>query len=656
MSTPAPRTQWQTWSGVALIAVVGAACSGGGAGVAASNASPPSATLEFKKGQVSLQRAGKTVPAELGYLYVKDAIETGAGAEATIRFPGDRVIEIGPDARLVIGEDKTGIVLEVARGLVLSRTPAPAPGNFGGTVMLSISTPFGLTRLGSTLNEVSVVVGKDSANIEVRVGTVAFVSRDGQTRNANAGDTLVVTLGSAEFTHSAPPPSLVLEPIQVILLSTSGRTEVKKKDARTWVAVRKAGAELSAGEGVRVKDGSSVLQFPESTSRFTLNKGAEIVFDKSERGNGLEQSSLTLTRGDLLGSLAADRKSQLRVGGLELVSDAGGQFTLVKTADGVGVTSLTGDLLLRSNGAEVALRAGQTATVPSEGAPKVEAAGRRELVLPSRQGLRVFHSGLEALTLAWSGEAHDYKVEVATDRGFSDKLLSGVVHQAQVDLPAPRQGALFWRITEADGGKEVDSGSAVFQPEAADKELGRVRNEVPEGTEKTTIYYQDKPPAVTFTYRPEPNAAAYRLRVYKENALDKPVVERSVKEERLPLEAGILVEGNYIWEVMPLSSTGVELRGGKTSQLELAYDNAVPNLVIRSPRNGELLVGNTIEVAGVAPVGARVFVNGRPVTLDEKARFQASVAPTGKPPLVIFRMVPSSGPEVFTVRTLRRGK
>jgi hypothetical protein len=211
-------------------------------------------------------------------------------------------------------------------------------------------------------------------------------------------------------------------------------------------------------------------------------------------------------------------------------------------------------------------------------------------------------------------------------------------------------------VTDPATQKPVDSGSAVFSPEPEARELSRVRNEVADGAEKTTIFYQDKPPAVTFTYRAEAGAAKYRVTVYSASALDKPVAERLSAEDRVPLEAGVLAEGSYVWSVTPLSEKGVELRGGKMNKLELAYDNAVPALVILGPPNGSLVTGAKVDVSGIAPVGAKVWVNGRPVALDAKARFDTTAVPFGRPPTVVFRAVLATGLEVLTIRTLRRGR
>ena len=61
-----------------------------------------------------------------------------------------------------------------------------------------------------------------------------------------------------------------------------------------------------------------------------------------------------------------------------------------------------------------------------------------------------------------------------------------------------------------------------------------------------------------------------------------------------------------------------------------------------------------MKCAGVAPIGAKVQINGKPVALDEKSRFDTEVAPMGGG-LLVFRMV-NGASEVYTVRRVHKGK
>ncbi len=615
----------------ALCVLVGA-CSKGADGppLDAGVAEPaPAAHLETTKGEVTLDRGGKVGPAQLGYLFVGDAIETGEGGEATVRFPGGRRVEVGPDARFTIAEGEGGLVLNVARGLVLTRVPAAKAGEkLEPQVSLSILTPFGLTRVGKS--EVAVDVGADTTRVDVKIGQIELVSRNGE----------VTTAGAGEKVEQGTKKVMVLPAVEVTIFA-GGKSELKKKDGKSWVAMGKKPMALADGDAMRVKDGKATLQA--GTTKLVFGKGTEVGFAKALG----DETDLDLKKGDVAGTLT--KKGKVRLGGgLTLVSDLGGQFTVTRTGSGFDVSAVAGDLRIeRPNEEAKVLQGGQSAKVGK--AVEVTEASRDVLALPTRMGLKVFHPNVGRMSLVWDGdEGKAYRVEVAPGPSFTEPLVAGVLHQRFVSVAVPARGNLYWRVFDAE--KEVDRGSAYFAPEPRSAgELDLRRNEVQDGADKTTIYYQDKPPALTFTFAGDPGAAKYKLSVFKEGALSVPVLEKSVKETQVVLD-GALAEGKYLWSVTPLDAKNAGLRGGKLNKLDIVYDNAVPTLLIKSPRNGDAGGG---AVLGVAPVGAKVFVNGRALELDDKSRFNTKVAalPGGR---FFFRVVGKNGAEVYTVRTVRR--
>ena len=89
-------------------------------------------------------------------------------------------------------------------------------------------------------------------------------------------------------------------------------------------------------------------------------------------------------------------------------------------------------------------------------------------------------------------EQGEVRVEVASDAAFKVPVLSGTARGGFVNVTPPARGSLHWRVRKPDG-SEVARGSASFGPERSTKgELDRLRNRVPEGPEKTTIFFQDK--------------------------------------------------------------------------------------------------------------------------------------------------------------------
>lgn len=609
----------------------------------------PLARLEGLSGDVRLERAGKRVPAVEGPLLAGDAVETGDQGSAVVRFPGGRTVEVGREGRFALGSDSTGVVMKVERGIVLSRVPAGGGGAAGSKVTLNILTPFGLTRVGPEPSEVKVAVAEDSARVEVKLGAIELVSKDGRTLRAAEGDAVDLTRERAQVVPVAPRV-VELAPIAVTVRATSGDAEVKAKDTGRWRKVRREGEVLTSGDGVRTKRGEAVLSLKDSGSLLTLSPGAEAVLEGAGQGGAIDEARVNLLQGLLAVQLAAGRTSRLVLPELTLEGGGAAKLEIRRTGAGVQVAAQAGDVTLRRGETRQALRAGERATVGSDGSAKVEPVDEAVVAVGPGEGTEVFHRGLAEVALTWEGEG-DTVVEAAQDAAFSRRVLWGRVHRPSVNVSALARGTLYWRVRKEDGA-QVAAGSVHFAPESPPSALARVRNVVPEGPEKTTIFYQDKPPAVTFTYGAEPQASTYRVAVYKAGSLTTPVAQRTVGETRAALEAGALGEGSYLWSVTPLSQAGAALKGGRMNKLELVYDNSVVGLVVDSPRQGGA-VAEKVRASGVAPVDARLSINGRAVPLDAKHRFDTWVAPMGMPPLLVFKMTRPGAPDVLTVRTLK---
>lgn len=606
------------------------------------------ARLEKVTGEVRLERGGKTSPAVTGPLSRGDAVETGADGSATVRFADGRTVEVGPDARFMLDEDANGVVLAVSRGLVLSRVPADAGrGKAGPRVQLTLLTPFGLTRVGSAESAVQVDVGKDEGHVEVLLGEVEVVAKNGQAVKATQGQ--AVSVKSEGVTTRV----LELAPVQVTVNAATGRAEWKQKGTAKWRGVDKGGEALRAGDSVRVRRGTAVLTLEGSGSLLSLGTGGELVVEGVDRRGSTDEARLDLLKGELGLLLAPGRASRVVLPGLRLESSGGARLDVRRTGDGFTVDSRAGDVTLVRGEARDALRAGERATVEEGEAPaQIESVAQAPLALSSANGQQVFQKRPSEVALTWP-EAGEVRVEVASDADFKKTVLAGVARRGFVNVAAPAKGSLYWRVRRPDG-SEVAHGSASFGPERSSKgELGRLHNRVPEGPEKTTIFFQDKPPAVTFTCQADPRAASYKVAVYRAGALGTPVAERTASSPQVPLEAGVLKEGSFLWSITPIAHSGQPVRGARMSKLELVFDNSVPTLVVSAPREGQRAAGSRVRVAGVAPVDATLSVNGKPLALDSKHRFDTWVAPEGKPPRVVFKMSRPGAPDVHTVRTLK---
>lgn len=616
----------------------------GVAPVDAAVARPAAATFASLEGTVTVLEGGAGTPVVAkvgGPLFDGDVVETGAASSARLRFMDGREVELQQNGRFEVGGTGGEVTLEVGQGVVVSRGGGPTEGS---AVSLTIDTPFGLVRVGSA--GLSVNVAGEAASVDVLAGAVTLVGREGEAISLESGEGGALTKQGA---------TRRLEPLTIVLSQGTGRIELKRKDGKTFAVVNpKKAPTLAPGDTLRVAQGSATLTPAKSDARLTLLSGTEIGVGESARTGGAEDLALEVKKGTLQLALPFGKKRTIRPGeGLTVVAEQGGQVSIVRGRNGLELNSVVGDLAVTiEGGASVVVKGGQSATVTKAGVEAKDAT-REALVLPARGTVRLLHPGPERVAIDWPGEKDKaYRVVVGTEPGLERPFIDGIVHQTFLNVLAPARGLLVWKVL--DGETEIARGSASCGPERLSDELGGITNEVPAGPDKTVIYFQDKPPALSFTWKAaDKPVAEYQLRVYRAGALSAPLQEKRVPGPQAQLPLGSLTEGTYQWDVTWLDGTGAAIgTSGKMNQLELHYDNAVRAILIKSPRNGDPLTGK-VAIAGIAPLGVRVTANGQGLTLDEKARFTGQVTPLpgGR---VAFRVL-QQGVDTFVVRWLGKG-
>lgn len=637
-------------------AITGAACEepsqeGPPVAAAAPDAGAAIARVVEMEGDVKLTRHSDTRTMGLEPLRDGDLLQTGADSGALVELFDGRRIEVGPEAHVVFRMESGRVLLEVARGLLIAHGGGADAGVASPQQLseLRIVTPFGDTRVRQ-LAALSLDVGEESQEVDVTFGAVLHTATNGKPVEITMGQVARITRADTTVTDK---PRVLLEPMSIVLSAEGAKVELREGAQGKWRRIS-ADRGLEAGDGVRVKSGRSRVKL-RGSGGLSLLAGSEVEWGMSSAGEGVVALRLQLKRGSV--SLDAAEPTRLDLaGGTEVKTDDAAQVTISRRGKALEVAATTGDAQVTTSSGSTRLRAGEVAQVTAQGTVSVTAASRAAVALPSRLGLRVFHPGIREVALTWEGsQQDDHLVEVAADSSFAALVAKGRVHGTFINVPAPRKGALHWRVRSADGGRLLDKGSATFAGEPPPRRQGGLENEVRDGAEHTTIYFQDELPAITFTFRRTEVAARYKVTVYRKGALDRPLVEQTVAATAAPLKRGALAEGSYLWTVTPLSDSGQPLRGGKMNKLEIIFDNSVTTTVITAPKNG-VRFGPRVVASGVVPVGAKVVVNGRPAPLDDKHRFEVTVAPWGPPPLVVFRQQHQGSADVFIVRVGKRGK
>lgn len=513
---------------------------------------------------VRLERGNRRGTAELGYVSSGDSFETAAGGGIRFRFPAGRIVEAGPETKLTLREEKSGAVVQVARGSVRVGFSGAADGGREPAEFappLTLRTENGWARCEGIQDSAAVQVGSDAAEVQVLGGKVEVASRTGKSLYGGRGDRFILSAGKFERAVEPAAPAIAAANgrTAIRVLIPAGVAEVRRSDSRKWVRISPRGDSVSEGDLLRVRAGELAMDL--AGAQLIAVAGAELLYER-----GGDEPSFALSKGEVALKLDQPKRRSLSISGIHLASQDAGHFLLARTPQGFELTALAGDIAFQKSSFQGQALAGQLATFQGSRPPLVEDLDRAELVLTSMFGITVYQAGMDWVTFAWDGTKAEGRVEVASDAAFSNMLLRGAVHRPFVNVPAPGQGSLFWRALDAEG-KTLGRGGVLFGPELPSGDLARPRS-VPEGNE-----------------------------------------------------------------------------------LGMISKKGVPALLIRAPRNGEP-VKSKVEASGIAPAGARVLVNGKLAPLDDKLRFDLSVAPVGQPPMIIFRLVRPSEPDLIVVRSL----
>jgi len=217
-----------------------------------------------------------------------------------------------------------------------------------------------------------------------------------------------------------------------------------------------------------------------------------------------------------------------------------------------------------------------------------------------------------------------------------------------------RPGRHFWRLTRTDGNPGRPGSLAIRRdPIARQLASGKLTNVVTDTGIKTTIYFQGKVPALTFKWDVVEAAASYKVRIYPEDDMEKPILEETAKKTRLVLPAGKLKEGTYFWYQSASDSAGKEISASQMNKLSLAFDNATPLLRLEAPRPGHKPDGGQVEVSGLAPPGSRVMVGKDSIEISHDGRFKQTLSGIERRAVLIFKLIKKGAGDIYYVRHLR---
>jgi hypothetical protein len=588
------------------------------------------ARLVSMEGTVTLKHgAAAAAPAQPGPLLENDEVATGPESKALIRAPGGREIELGPDTHFKVG--KTLGDVEISQGAI---TFVADDVGDGGTV--NVTTKYGRTEVQPGARA-TLAVGESGLSVDVSVGIIEQVEEDGGTRTAKAGQKLEVGVGTIEIAAPEEVPDAGAPDVQ--LLAEAGKVMVKNKGEPRFAAAKKS-QTVGAGAAFQVPpNGRARVAGPGFSVKLPPGAGTVTSTDQTEDGTevGLDVSGPA--------NVALDGKAPAAVtlAGKTPVKLRGKKEAVVAATKN-RLEVLLGEIDLVVNGKVQPLKAGEVATVGPKGV-EVAARPRPQLLLPLGKRVKVYAHHLTEVGLMLPDEPT--RAQVANDAAFNEVTLSGPAKE-YVAVQPPAQGELHWRTLDEQGQPALIGHARFLVDTQGGRDEASRSDVVNETGLKATVYFQGAVPTLTFNFKPAEGAKGYVFRVYRSNDTKKALVDRKVPENKLTLEPGTLTEGSYIWNASPYDANGTE-KGGPFNKIDIVYDNSLTTLVLTSPHDGDR--SDSAKAVGTAPLGSKLFINGKPATTDGSGRFSVGLP---RAETVVFRLVSSDGSESYWLRHLRR--
>ena len=629
------------------------------------DSAPADATITALAGSGAVKKLGQGQALEAlvnGQLFEKDEVSTGADGTMTLTFPGGNKMLLQPNTTVVIrhgGATGAELGAVVTSGSVRVESP-------GATTHLVVGTPFGITELGANQMVVEIDLTR---GMSVLVGDVSVQTSTGAV-TINAGnslqiDGLVVPIGEKPNTAvDVPDVNIVYTPRKADLFADPKYVQVKRVASDKWTAAAARDA-LNAGDAVRTQKAKATQVKFDDGATVTLSPNAEMRLEETGASDKERKARYAITAGSadlhLTRKEGVETNHEITVAGLGIEVRPGDREADVDVRAGAGGTA---ELAVRfgkvklSDGTEI--QAGNAVTLKDG-----KVVSEQRPVVPTNVELRAgttslvyYQSSVPPVAFDWkadnAGDASGaYQITVASDKAFNDVLFSETVRNDGFVYDRFKPGRFFWRV-KANG--QTKEGSMLIQRGGENDCANCKRVNVINNTgEKTVVYFQQALPALTFQWQEVAGAAQYRVKIFDDGAFDKPRLEATSEQTKLAFQAGALEEGKYFWLVAALDAAGKQVGSTpKTNGLEIAYDNVVTDIVIRTPKNGQKISGSKVSTNGEVAIGTRLYINGKQAGTDSKGRFKDTVALASGERTIVYRSQASDGVQRFYVREVKR--
>ncbi len=588
------------------------------------------------------------------HLRVGARLQTGAAAEAQLELRNGGRLTVKPGS--VVSFRSTApaqqLSLELLRGTVVGKASTVKANE------LVIGVGKRRVHLASRSRATVAAPGAGEPRIAVELGQAVVTGPSGERRTIFAGKPMTLYTKPRKPDAGVAEPDAAVAPELVYYLKSTGRGRVMVKgpEARRFgKAPPRRTIEIKPGSTVRLLRRARATIGHQHGGGAQVSGPARLVVVAPE---GATAETPPLLRLEGRGALKLRRQGKQGRGGATIEVE-GVRLTArirhrrvdvqVRRERGQAVIAVSaGAATLAGRRRTVQVEARQRATV-SRGritGPLTPPAAPLQLRSPSRQ--RVFTPEARLpVTLRWRlpEGARDALVRVSRSGDLARPLFNDRIRRRHVTIARVARGSLFWRVQPTDGegspvGKAMRGRLQLFRDTSHRllKHRRRIHNTIHLRSRSTVVYFQNLVPRFTFRWDPIPGAASYQLKIMRETNLAKPLVSRRLFRTSVDVTRGRLGEGSYIWYVAGRGADGKLIRATSGRRLTISYDNATPDLQIKSPRHNTAVSADSVEVIGVTTSGSQISINGTTVALDRTSRFRHPVALRPGQNLIVIRV------------------
>jgi cytoskeletal protein RodZ len=133
------------------------------------------------------------------------------------------------------------------------------------------------------------------------------------------------------------------------------------------------------------------------------------------------------------------------------------------------------------------------------------------------------------------------------------------------------------------------------------------------------------------------------------------VLKRDYPPKKLNINPKPDVSSKFMWSPKLTFAIGVgAILMVVLGYLVLQYSHFIssPNLIVESPKNGQVISGNSVLVFGSTETDSKIVVNNQPVLVDPDGKFSVSIGVTKETREIVIKAISRSGKESTVSRKI----